>query len=192
MKTIVLSILTMQPVSKKDFITPALRECFFVNSQMFYYDGARQRGRKQMNKAIHEQVQDLWNCIVSMENAYSQFGKQHGLTMAQLAIVYECGCRKQVSAKQIGDWWNLSKQRVAQGVQALEKKGMLAAQRSDQDRRSVLLSLNEKGEAAYRPVIDQMIRAEASALESLGAERMQQLEGLLGLFEEKFEKELKS
>lgn len=130
-----------------------------------------------MNPAdFHETLEEFYTVFIKINNLYSAFAKQKGMSYHALFVLYsiyhsEEGC----SPSDICDKWLIPKQTVTSVLRTFDENGFVCYRTSDQDRRNKILSLSEKGTAYAKPILEDLYRLETAVFEKMGLSLVQQL-----------------
>jgi DNA-binding MarR family transcriptional regulator len=95
--------------------------------------------------------------------------EEHGITAPQLAVLAEAGRLGGGSIGALARGVHLSQPTVSGVLDRLERRGLVHRERSDRDRRSVVVTITEKG--------DKMLRDSPSLLQDRFREELSRLEG---------------
>ncbi len=118
-----------------------------------------------MNEAQQQLAHSFKAVNVAMRRMRGRETHRHGLSYAQYGLLFalDQGCA--LSARELGVAAELSPASVTQMLDGLESNGLVARQRSDQDKRVVITELTEKGRAAVAEMRNRMEPAWQAALE---------------------------
>ncbi len=108
--------------------------------------------------------------------AYEEYAKQYGLTYISLFILQliEDG----VTQKEICDILYFPKQTVNKVILSFEKKGFIKLKECNQDKRSRIILLTEKGREFQNQVIPTINQAEFTAFAALSTYEQEMITGL--------------
>lgn len=135
----------------------------------------------------HDRIQALWQQIVRIENTYVHYARQHGLTIAEFAILYECTWQDGLSPSEICRTWSLSKQLVRQGAGKLIQKEAICIEPDPKDRRMVRLSLTPRGRRQYSDLVFRAAEVEENAMRTMGLKDFEVLHANLRRFGDLYE-----
>lgn len=106
----------------------------------------------------------------------------HGLrraSFAALSTLYRLGKGASATQRQMADRLGLTPGTMSVRVEQMESDGLLERVQSEQDSRSTLVRLSEKGEQALAACVDAYLEAQRNVLLPLSGEERDQLAGLL-------------
>ena len=83
--------------------------------------------------------------------------RQCGLTHAQFDIIATLGNTAGMTYKQLGERTLITKGTLTGVIERLEQKGLVARQRSGDDKRSFFVSLTDSGEALFKQVFPTVV-----------------------------------
>jgi DNA-binding MarR family transcriptional regulator len=99
------------------------------------------------NRAVSDNVMiALRKIIQAIDMNSKQLVKRVGLTGPQLVILQEISTQGEVTAGEIARAVSLSQATVTGILERMEKRGLLARQRSDRDKRRIMVSITATGE----------------------------------------------
>lgn len=104
---------------------------------------------------------------------------RYGMTRTQWRIMAHLGKSGALTAREICDLSHVDKTKVSRGIAALENAGLLSRRPSEADRRSEILSLTDRGRAAFADLGRRALAFDHVLRERLGAKDSQVLAGLL-------------
>lgn len=138
-----------------------------------------------MGHSAAERLATLNQAYKEMERIYRWYAREHGLSDAQLWLLYslrEEGCNTQ---REISAMWHYAPQTVNSALKGLERKGWIRLEQLPGNRRNKRVKLTPEGEGMAQRVIAPLVRAECRAIRELGEEETDTLaaltQGYLGL-----------
>ncbi len=93
------------------------------------------------------------------------YSRQYGIGIPEWRVIANLGTAGTLSAKQIGDRAHMHKTKVSRAAAALEESGLIMRSTDDNDKRSTILSLTDKGRDVYSRIVPVALEF-ASELES--------------------------
>lgn len=103
----------------------------------------------------------------------------YAITRTQWRVMANLGKFGAMTARDICRISHIEKTNVSRAVAHLERKGLLARSRSKQDRRAEILSLTEKGQAAFFDLGQRAAEYDRALRKELGAKATKDLNRLL-------------
>lgn len=119
----------------------------------------------------------LYACSREVVKRYTPYLDKLGLTYTQYVAMMVLWERKSVTVKEAGILLHLDSGTLTPLFKRLEEKGLVTRSRSQEDERSLIVSVTEAGEALKAKAVD--IPAKLAACNSLSADESQQLYVLL-------------
>jgi len=130
-----------------------------------------------MGKA--ELIQEIVETLAKYQRPAFNFGWQAtGLSHAQLGMLYMIFYHQEVSPKDIVDYLGISKSAVTQLMEPLVDKDLVIRRNDARDRRIIRLSLSPNGKKLLRQFNKYKFAGIRSALDSLDAKDLEQLNAL--------------
>ncbi|MDD0824720.1 MarR family transcriptional regulator [Mannheimia sp. AT1] len=122
---------------------------------------------------------------------YDKWARKKGINYNILAVFYSIIHYPNCTQKDISEHWGLAKQTVFSVCQQLAKQELLAFFTDDEDKRSKVLYLTDKGKAIAQPIIDEIYTIEMSVIKQFGEQEMAELvlnlQKLSGIIEQQIE-----
>ena len=109
---------------------------------------------------------------------------QCGINESLCFLLVEIGRKPGICVRELSEILQLDKSGVSRGVEALVQKGYVSRVPSGEDRRSVVLSLTESGQARFDRIENDMNAKFAKVLSRIGADRQQQVLDALQIYNE--------
>ena len=81
------------------------------------------------------------------------YSRQYGIGIPEWRVIANLGSTGKLSAKQIGDRAHMHKTKVSRAAAALEEAGLIMRSTDDNDKRSAILSLTDKGSDVYSRIV---------------------------------------
>ena len=100
---------------------------------------------------------------------------QCGINESQCFLIVEIGRRPGISNKELAEIVGLDKSGISRGVEELVRKGYVNREPSTEDRRCVVLSLTESGQARFDRIENDMHAKFAAVLSQIDPEKQQQV-----------------
>jgi DNA-binding MarR family transcriptional regulator len=125
-------------------------------------------------------VRLLAECLQGFERFSGESVRQFGLTHAQFDIIATLGNTAGMSYKELGERTLITKGTLTGVIERLEQKGLVARERSSDDKRSFSVRLTAAGEARFREVFPKVISHGKQLFTSYGAADFDALERALG------------
>ncbi len=110
-----------------------------------------------MGERYLRSVRLLAECMQGFERFSGESVRQCGLTHAQFDIIASLGNTPGMSYKQLGERTLITKGTLTGVIERLEQKGLVARERSGDDKRSFFVRLTASGEAMFRQVFPVVI-----------------------------------
>ena len=110
-----------------------------------------------MGERYLRSVRLLAECMQGFERFSGESVRQCGLTHAQFDIIATLGNTPGMTYKQLGERTLITKGTLTGVIERLEQKGLVARQRSGDDKRSFFVSLTASGEALFEQVFPTVI-----------------------------------
>ncbi|MBJ6725454.1 MarR family winged helix-turn-helix transcriptional regulator [Geomesophilobacter sediminis] len=101
------------------------------------------------------------------------------LTPREVKVMIHLGDRGETTMTELADAVGTPLSTVTRIADRLERKGMIARSRSDRDRRIVVVSTSDQGQALHNAVREQQLAVSAKILEILTSEERETLVALL-------------
>jgi DNA-binding MarR family transcriptional regulator len=102
-------------------------------------------------------VRLLAECLQSFERFSGESVRQCGLTHAQFDIIATLGNTQGMTYKELGEKTLITKGTLTGVIDRLEQKGLVARERSSDDKRSFYVRLTDCGEAVFRDVFPKVV-----------------------------------
>ena len=102
-----------------------------------------------MGERYLRSVRLLAECMQGFERITGESTRQCGLTHAQFDIIATLGNTAGMTYKQLGERTLITKGTLTGVIERLEQKGLVARQRSGDDKRSFFVSLTSSGEQLF-------------------------------------------
>ena len=140
-------------------------------------DQNTQQASLELDQFFPYQLTELQNAI---SHNISEVYKEYNLSRQQWRIVAVLGdenkstAAQMLSAKQLGELTNLDKMQTSRAIAKLEESEMVVRTQDENDKRSILLKLTEKGHTLYRTLIPLVIEREQKLLSALTEKQQQQ------------------
>jgi DNA-binding MarR family transcriptional regulator len=99
----------------------------------------------------------LAECLQGFERFSGESVRQTGLTHAQFDIIATLGNTPGMSYKELGERTLITKGTLTGVIERLEQKGLVARERSSDDKRSFFVRLTPAGDELFRVVFPQVI-----------------------------------
>jgi MarR family 2-MHQ and catechol resistance regulon transcriptional repressor len=122
----------------------------------------------------------LAECLQGFERFSGESVRQSGLTHAQFDIVATLGNTAGMSYKELGERTLITKGTLTGVIERLEQKGLVARERSSDDKRSFHVQLTPAGEALFREVFPKVIAQGKQLFTGYAAADFDALEQALG------------
>ncbi|MCY3655769.1 MAG: MarR family transcriptional regulator [Chloroflexi bacterium] len=90
----------------------------------------------------------------SVQSAIRRHSEPHGLTVEEFAVLNALRARGSGSVTQVARALNYDSTSVSRSAFRLTEQGLLNSERSSTDRRVVVLSLTDRGDAAVREMVE--------------------------------------
>lgn len=97
------------------------------------------------------------------------------ITMTQCHVIVETGRREKISVNELAELLHLDKSTVSRTVEQLVNKEILTREPDASDRRYVVLRLTEQGRELFRSIEARMANYFSGILESIPAEKREQV-----------------
>jgi DNA-binding MarR family transcriptional regulator len=102
-------------------------------------------------------VRLLAECMQGFERFSGESVRRSGLTHAQFDIIATLGNTPGMSYKELGEKTLITKGTLTGVIERLEQKGLVARERSSDDKRSFFVRLTQAGEATFRDVFPKVV-----------------------------------
>jgi DNA-binding MarR family transcriptional regulator len=102
-------------------------------------------------------VRLLAECMQGFERFSGESVRSSGLTHAQFDIIATLGNTAGMSYKELGERTLITKGTLTGVIERLEQKGLVARERSSDDKRSFFVRLTVAGEAVFRDVFPKVV-----------------------------------
>lgn len=99
----------------------------------------------------------LAECLQSFERFSGESVRQCGLTHAQFDIIATLGNTQGMTYKELGEKTLITKGTLTGVIDRLEQKGLVARERSCDDKRSFYVRLTAQGEAVFQEVFPKVV-----------------------------------
>ncbi|RJG08447.1 MarR family winged helix-turn-helix transcriptional regulator [Massilia cavernae] len=110
-----------------------------------------------MGERYLKSVRLLAECLQGFERFSGEFVRASGLTPAQFDIIATLGNTPGMSYKELGDRTLITKGTLTGVIERLEQKGLVARERSSEDKRSFFVRLTPQGEDVFREVFPKVV-----------------------------------
>ncbi|MDB5916661.1 MAG: MarR family transcriptional regulator [Massilia sp.] len=110
-----------------------------------------------MGERYLRSVRLLAECMQGFERFSGESVRQCGLTHAQFDIIATLGNTRGMTYKQLGERTLITKGTLTGVIERLEQKGLVARQRSGDDKRSFFVSLTASGEQSFNRVFPTVV-----------------------------------
>ena len=140
-------------------------------------DNNNQHTSLALDQFFPYQLTELQNAV---SHNISQVYKEYNLSRQQWRIVATLGDQSKstpaqmLSAKQLGELTNLDKMQTSRAIAKLEESERVVRTTDENDKRSILLKLTDKGHELYRTLIPLVLEREELLLSALTEKQQQQ------------------
>jgi MarR family 2-MHQ and catechol resistance regulon transcriptional repressor len=110
-----------------------------------------------MGERYLSSVRLLAECLQGFERFSGESVRQSGLTHAQFDIIATLGNTAGMTYKELGERTLITKGTLTGVIERLEQKGLVARQRSCDDKRSFFVSLTPCGESLFQEVFPKVV-----------------------------------
>ncbi|MDQ1829915.1 MarR family winged helix-turn-helix transcriptional regulator [Massilia scottii] len=110
-----------------------------------------------MGERYLRSVRLLAECLQSFERFSGESVRQCGLTHAQFDIIATLGNTQGMTYKELGEKTLITKGTLTGVIDRLEQKGLVARERSGDDKRSFYVRLTAQGEAVFQEVFPKVV-----------------------------------
>lgn len=110
-----------------------------------------------MGERYLKSVRLLAECMQGFERFSGESVRQCGLTHAQFDIIATLGNTPGMSYKELGEKTLITKGTLTGVIERLEKKGLVARERSPDDKRSFFVRLTPEGEAVFQDAFPKVV-----------------------------------
>ncbi|MDQ1817829.1 MarR family transcriptional regulator [Massilia sp. CCM 9210] len=110
-----------------------------------------------MGERYLRSVRLLAECLQSFERFSGESVRQCGLTHAQFDIIATLGNTQGMTYKELGEKTLITKGTLTGVIDRLEQKGLVARERSCDDKRSFYVRLTAQGEAVFQEVFPKVV-----------------------------------
>lgn len=141
------------------------------------------------NAVFMEQLNRYYAIWQEYNHVYGEWAKAHGLSVNCLLVlcaIHDGG--DDCTQKKISQRWLIPKQTINMVFKDLERRGAVELFPMPEDKRNKIIRLTESGKEYADAIISELRKAELSAVEEIGIERMKQLNENMSLFVERFRK----
>ena len=107
-----------------------------------------------------------------------------GINESQCFLIVEIGRKPGISVKELSGILRLDKSGISRGVEELVQKGFVNREPSSEDRRCVVLSLTDKGQARFEKIENDMDLKFRTVFSHIAEERREQVLESLKLYNE--------
>ena len=109
---------------------------------------------------------------------------QCGINESQCFLIIEIGRKPGISVKQLAEAVGLDKSGISRGVEELVQKDYVNREPSKADRRCVVLTLTEKGQARFEKIENDMYLKFRNVLSNIEADQREQVLEALKIYNE--------
>jgi MarR family transcriptional regulator, 2-MHQ and catechol-resistance regulon repressor len=110
-----------------------------------------------MGERYLKSIRLLAECMQGFERLSGQHVRECGLTHAQFDIIATLGNTQGMSYKELGERTLITKGTLTGVIERLEEKGLVARERSADDKRSWFLRLTKEGEQMFCEVFPKVV-----------------------------------
>ncbi|MGZ8290852.1 MAG: MarR family winged helix-turn-helix transcriptional regulator [Telluria sp.] len=110
-----------------------------------------------MGERYLKSVRLLAECLQGFERFSGESVRACGLTHAQFDIIATLGNTPGMSYKELGDRTLITKGTLTGVIERLEQKGLVARERSSEDKRSFFVRLTPQGEEVFKDVFPKVV-----------------------------------
>ena len=110
-----------------------------------------------MGERYLKSVRLLAECLQGFERFSGESVRACGLTHAQFDIIATLGNTPGMSYKELGDRTLITKGTLTGVIERLEQKGLVARERSSEDKRSFFVRLTPQGEDVFKDVFPKVV-----------------------------------
>lgn len=135
------------------------------------------------NTIFMEQLNKYYDAWLEYNNVYEEWAKAHGLSVNSLLVlcaIYDGG--KNCTQKKISQRWLIPKQTINMVFKDYEHKGFVEQFPLPEDKRNKVIRFTKAGKEYADTIVTELRKAELSAIEEIGVERMRQLNENMALF----------
>ncbi len=135
------------------------------------------------NAAFMEQLNKYYAVWQEYNYVYEEWAKAHGLSVNSLLVL--CAVhdgREGCTQKKISQRWLIPKQTVNMVFKDFERRGLVWLSPMPEDKRNKAIRFTKAGNEYADSIISELRKAELSAVEKIGIERMKQLNESMALF----------
>ncbi len=137
-------------------------------------------------KMFRERTRELER---NLENMNRSDCCQCSVTTSQCFLVVEIGRNPGICVKELANVLKLDKSAVSRAVEELVQKGFVVREPSKADRRSVVLTLTEEGEARFNKIENDMYEKFKKVFARIPKDKQEQVLEALQIYNEACEKE---
>ncbi|NME81632.1 MarR family transcriptional regulator [Clostridium sp. SM-530-WT-3G] len=101
-------------------------------------------------EAINKLLVEIYNDILQIEEETLKKDEHSDLTITEIHTIEAIGIDKEKTMSEIAQQLNVTLGTLTTGINKLIKKGYVERNRTEEDRRIVLVRLTEKGKVAYK------------------------------------------
>ncbi len=113
------------------------------------------------------------------------YSRQYGIGIPEWRVIANLGLTGTLSAKQIGIRTHMHKTKVSRAIAALELSGLIARHTDENDKRSIILSLTDKGKDTYNRIVPVALRFAGELESALDPEDVEVLDRILSRLKQK-------
>lgn len=101
-------------------------------------------------ETINELLVDIYNDILHIEEQALSKDEHSDLTITEIHTIEAIGIEREKTMTEIAQMLNVTLGTLTTGINKLIRKGYVERNRTEEDRRIVLINLTEKGKTAYK------------------------------------------
>ena len=116
----------------------------------------------------YELIRKLGMLSNKVDNLYAQYAKSQSINYNTLAVLYVAYMNKEFTQTQVCDMWVRHKQTIHTVCKELERKGYIAMQKGEADRREMTMRLTESGRKYAAPIVERLILIETEVFKKMG------------------------
>lgn len=120
-------------------------------------------------------IKEITAVVNRTDYLYEKWSKQHSVNNYVSTILYMLRAADMTTQKEMAECYGMPKQTVNTVISELHKKGYIQLIPDENDKRSKIIKLTDKGEKYADEIIDPLLACEKKVLAEMGEERVEML-----------------
>jgi DNA-binding MarR family transcriptional regulator len=116
----------------------------------------------------------------SLTSFYDEKLREHDITTPQFTVLIALDVLEESQVTPLAEWLVMDRTTLTRNLDRLKENELIESKRGEEDRRTKLVMLSEKGERTLEQAFPQWKEAQDTVIDELGEDRFHQLVDILG------------